>query len=42
MNYSIMLFHMSGKVPLVLEMLLAVRIGTTMSHQSSMADTVCL
>ena len=41
-NYSIMFFHVSGKVTLVLEMLLEVRIGTTMGRQSSMADTVCL
>ena len=42
LNYAIMFFHMSGKVTLVLEMLLAIRISTTMSSQGSMADTVCL
>ena len=41
-NYSIMFFHVSGKVTLVLETLLAVRISTTMGSQGSMADTVCL
>ena len=41
-NYTIMFFHVSGKVALVLETLLAIRISTTMSGQGSMADTVCL
>ena len=36
-NYSIVFFHMSGKVTLVLEMLLAVRISTTVGSQGSMA-----
>ena len=40
-NYSIVFFHVSGKVTLVLETLLAVRICTTMGSQGSMADTVC-
>ena len=42
MNYTIMFFHMSGKVALILETLLAIRKSTTMSGQGSMADTVCL
>ena len=41
MNDSIMFFHMSGKVTLVLETLLAVRISTTMGSQGSMADMLC-
>ena len=40
MNYTIMFFHVSGKVTLVLETLLAIRISTIMSGQGSMADTV--
>ena len=42
MNYSIVFFHVSGEVTLVLKSLLAVRINTTMGSQGSMADTVCL
>ena len=41
-NYTIMFFHVSGKVALVLETLLAIRISTTMCGQGSMADMVCL
>ena len=41
-NYTIMFLHVSGKVTLVLETLLAIRISTTMSSQGSVADTVCL
>ena len=41
-NYTIMFFHVSGKVALVLETFLAFRISTTMSGQGSVADTVCL
>ena len=40
-NYTIMFFHMSGEIALVLEAFLAVRISTTMGGQGSVADTVC-
>ena len=40
-NYTIMFFHVSREISLVIEAFLAVRISTTMHGQGSVADTVC-